>query len=151
MTPLRQSDPSLLLPSVWQRVEVAMSLCRARGYHPVLWETLRSLPRALYLAAKGTGSVKSMHRYGAAADVICRYHAWGCKAHGCRFYQAWGESAEQAGLWWGGRWKSRKDAPHAQAAPPIESIQALVRGMPWDERDAFVASCMRGEAPWKSR
>lgn len=141
----RLSDPGLLLPSVQERLDWALRLVRADGFHPLVFETRRSKSRAADLARRGTGSADSMHIYGAAVDVVCAYHLWNCRHHGCGFFPALGRAAEDVGMVWGGRWKSRPDSPHIQAVPV--RLQARFRALPEAERDAFAAACMRGEEP----
>ena len=137
---MRLSDTALLVPAFWERLESALRALKGQGYHPLVWETLRSRARAEQLAAKGTGVADSMHLYGVAADVICGVHQWDCRRHHCGFFEAFGAAAEDAGLTWGGRWR-RVDLPHVQAVPV--RLQTALRRLPEGERDAFVRKALR--------
>lgn len=136
MSRYKADDVELLLPSF---VPVAKRLLQAlseRGFDPVSRDTLRTTEEALRNARKGTGIVDSIHCHGAAMDVICGEHGWDCHAHGCEFYAALGEIAEDLGLTWGGRWK-RRDLPHVQAIPVRD--QNALRALPtWEQKDEFI-------------
>lgn len=93
------------------------------GYEMVLVEGYRSPARQDQLAARGqhvtraTGG-RSWHQYGLAADsafmregklVISEKDPWAMRG-----YQLYGQVAREAGLVWGGDWKSIKDLMHVE-------------------------------------
>lgn len=93
------------------------------GYEMVLVEGYRSAARQNQLAARGqhvtraTGG-RSWHQYGLAADsafmrdgklVITERDPWAMRG-----YQLYGQVAREAGLVWGGDWKSIKDLMHVE-------------------------------------
>lgn len=144
MSHYKADDVDLLLPSFRPLARKLLVALKERGFNPVPRDTLRTKGEAAALAAKGTGVPDSMHCYGAAMDVICGEHGWGCQEHGCEFYAALGEIAESLGLTWGGRWR-RRDLPHVQCVRVIE--QETLRSFATEvERDAYVRSraYMRG-------
>jgi hypothetical protein len=131
-TPRRDDSMSSLLPSFRHAVEVLCARMRARGYDPLVWETGRSAAREAALDSKGAGSSGvSMHRYGAAVDIVSKSRMWDWP----EFYVELCEQAERLGLTSGHRWK-RVDSTHVQALPA--SQQALFRKLKPEQRDAFV-------------
>ena len=88
-------------------------------HEPLVWETLRTQERGDWLKARGRSKNgnRSMHTLGAAVDVICMRHRWACSKHDCDFFAALGAAAKNAGLYWGGDWRSFVDKPHVQAVP----------------------------------
>lgn len=142
MSHYRPDNVDLLLPSFRPVARALLKALTERGFDPVPRDTLRTAAEAAANAAKGTGITDSMHCYGAAMDVICGEHGWGCHEHGCEFYGALGEVAEALGLVWGGRWR-RRDLPHVQCVRVGE--QAALRALSSQvERDAFVSDRLRG-------
>ncbi|MBP6797311.1 MAG: M15 family metallopeptidase [Luteimonas sp.] len=93
------------------------------GYEMVLVEGYRSPERQNRLAAQGqhvtrASGGRSWHQYGLAADsaflrdgklVISERDPWAMRG-----YQLYGEAARQAGLVWGGDWRSIKDLMHVE-------------------------------------
>lgn len=142
----RSSDTSLLVPAFKERLDRALIALVGQGYHPVVWETLRSKERAQDLVRRGKSKAKgglSMHCYGVAADVVCRDHKWDChKAH-CGFFEALGVNAEDEGLTWGGRWPKLVDLPHVQL-PPMH-LQDMVRACKPDELEALCRRILNKE------
>lgn len=93
------------------------------GYEMVLLEGYRSPARQEELAALG-GNVtrakafESWHQYGLAADsafrragrvVVSEKDAWAARG-----YELFGQVAAEAGLTWGGSWKSIRDLGHVE-------------------------------------
>jgi hypothetical protein len=124
---VRINDPSYLLQAFEPKVFAVLGLLREWDAVPRLHETLRTPARSQQLRRRGTSRVRglSMHCYGAAADIICDKHLWGCRKQHCDFYQLLGRAAKQVGVWWGGdmfpvnRWTKKRfiDLPHIQAVP----------------------------------
>ncbi len=115
-----------------QAVEVLCRRMKRRGFDPLVWETGRSEAREAALDAKGAGSKGiSMHRYGAAADILSKSRMWDWP----EFYVALCEEAEKIGLTSGHRWK-RVDSVHVQALPVPQ--QAVFRKLKPEDRDAFI-------------
>lgn len=112
----RSDDIEQLLPTWREKVRELMLRLGELGFKPVLFDGLRTLEEAKRNAAKGVGIVKSIHCYGAAADLICDQHGWSCQAARCRFYDVLGREAEALGMVWGARF-SRADMPHVQGIP----------------------------------
>ncbi|MCW5582097.1 MAG: M15 family metallopeptidase, partial [Luteimonas sp.] len=93
------------------------------GYEMVLVEGYRSAERQDRLAARGphvtrAGGGRSWHQYGLAADsaflrdgklVISERDPWAMRG-----YRLYGEAARQAGLVWGGDWRSIQDLMHVE-------------------------------------
>ena len=137
----KADDIKLLLPTMQVHVQELLIRMGELGFVPVLFSGLRTPEEALKNAAKGTGIVDSMHLYGAAADVICSAHGWGCHKEGCKFYDVLGEEAEKLGFVWGGRF-SRGDFPHVQGLPVSWQSQMRVLGKAPEtaaKRDALAA------------
>jgi peptidoglycan LD-endopeptidase CwlK len=97
------------------------------GYEMVLIEGYRSPERQNQLAAKGAHVTRatagrSWHQHGLAADcaflrngkiVISERDPWAMRG-----YQLYGQVSKQAGLVWGGDWKSIKDLMHVELRRP---------------------------------
>jgi hypothetical protein len=132
----KADDVDLLLPSFQPVVRELLRRLTMLGYEPVPRDTLRTPEEALGNAAKGTGIIDSVHCHGAAVDIICGAHGWGCRAEGCDFYNVLGREARDRGLVWGGDWR-RLDLPHCQAITVREQAQ-LRACATWEEKDAFV-------------
>lgn len=91
---------------------------QARGFRPLVWETLRDDARANILAADGSGKKLSMHRLGQAADIIDAVDHWEAAPE---FWEALHDEALKLGLT---RIRKRDvkgnlvwDLPHVQAMP----------------------------------
>lgn len=142
MSHYASASVDLLLPSFRPVARRLLEALKERGFDPVARSTLRTAAEAAANAARGTGIMDSMHCYGAAMDVICGEHGWGCSKAGCEFYAALGEVAEALGLVWGGRWRKR-DLPHVQCVRVADqnALRALTSQV---ERDAFVQDKLRG-------
>jgi len=107
-------DMARLLPGFREQVELVLADMRGAGFDPYVFETARSPERAAILAARGTGSLHSMHIYGAAADVIDAKLLWSARA---AFWTSLTAFAEARGLTCGSRFKHLHDLPHIQAIP----------------------------------
>ena len=120
-------DWTLLDAGFRQRLLVAYRLMREQhGFDMVLLEGYRSAQRQAELAAMGAhvthaGPGQSYHQRGLAADsaflidghvVISERDPRIAGA-----YELFGRVAEQAGLVWGGRWRSLKDLGHVELRP----------------------------------
>lgn len=131
------TDISDLLPSFQTRAQALLDHLEAIGYPAMVRQTRRTPAQAAANVARGTGIADSMHLYGAAMDVVCKFHLWDCHLHGCKFFEMLGDETERLGLVWGGRWR-RHDLPHVQCLKV--SDQAAFRLLKTDEaRDAFVS------------
>ena len=111
--PLRKGisrEPTRLLPGFARKLDRVFKRMRARGFDPILWEGWRTNERALRLANKGSGIVRSMHTLGAAVDIVDRRHLWDASP---AFWKALGEETAREGLVWGGHWR-KADKPHVQ-------------------------------------
>lgn len=154
------ADPiglSGLLPTFRKRVEQVLAAMIARGFHPVLKDTLRTPAEAKKYALSGKGIDNSMHLYGAAADVICAEHGWDCqkvdpktkkKLYDCRFFIVLGEEVAKTRSNWGGTWRTKRDYPHFQGLEPTARRQNEMRALGQDEsslaaRDKLVQAYYR--------
>ena len=103
-----------LTPEFRQRLLIVYRIMREEhGYEMALLEGYRSPERQNALAAMGTGvtnakAFQSYHQFGLAADsafyrdgklVISEKDPWALRG-----YALYGQTAEKAGLTWGGRW-----------------------------------------------
>jgi peptidoglycan L-alanyl-D-glutamate endopeptidase CwlK len=127
-------DPSLLLPAFAAKLAELFRRLRALGFDPLLYEGYRTPERAMMLAEKGSGTIDTLHTYGAAADIVSQSKLWDHP----QFFQALGREAEALGMTWGGRFKSRVDMPHVQAVSAID--EGRLRALAPSQRNAFVAS-----------
>jgi peptidoglycan L-alanyl-D-glutamate endopeptidase CwlK len=133
-------DLGELTPCFRQRAELLLERLARRGYRVQVWETLRTQARVNLLAARGTGSKRSVHRWGAALDIVEEDKTpWVANQPG--LWEAIGEEAERLGLVWGGRFSTRSDRPHVQALDTLYDRQ-LAR-VPAEQRDAWVRERMR--------
>jgi hypothetical protein len=109
-------DLGLLVPQLQQRVIAMVATLEAAGYAPRVWETYRTVRRCEMLKARGSSQsgTRSLHRFGAACDIVCARHLWGCGKAGCDYFVAQGVAARASGLYWGGDWRSFVDRPHVQ-------------------------------------
>lgn len=108
------------LRSTLERIALQM---KGEGYDLRLMEGYRSEQRqaALLASQKGVTQVgpgSSCHNNGWAADMVIYKRgrpSWDLTDEQVRQgYQRFGELAQQAGLRWGGAWKSFKDMPHVE-------------------------------------
>lgn len=119
---------SQLDPEFTQRMLAVFQVMKVEyGYEMVLIEGYRSPQRQNQLAAKGSHVTlatagRSWHQYGLAADcaflrngkiVISERDPWAMRG-----YQLYGQVAKQAGMVWGGDWKSIKDLMHVELRRP---------------------------------
>lgn len=140
-TPIDRS-PDSLLPSFRKKVEELIVRMEARGYQCRVWETGRDAKRARWLQRRGKSKsgVKSLHCYGAAADIIHVTDLWSNRG----FFRALGEEAQALGLTWGGDWDDDPSTPNRFYDGPHVQCVALrqqdeFRALPAEERDAYVA------------
>ncbi|MCA0394764.1 MAG: M15 family metallopeptidase [Proteobacteria bacterium] len=111
-------------PEFTQRLlAVYRVMLEEHGYEMVLVEGYRSPERQDRLAARGqhvtrASGGRSWHQYGLAADsafmrdgalVISERDPWAMRG-----YQLYGEAARQAGMVWGGDWRSIQDLMHVE-------------------------------------
>lgn len=111
-------------PDFQQRVLAIYRVMReVHGYEMVLVEGYRSPERQAALAAKGgsvtrAGAGQSCHQYGLAVDSALYRDGklqWDMEdAWTRRGYFLYGELAVEAGLEWGGNWRSIKDYVHLE-------------------------------------
>ncbi len=128
-------DPQNLLKPFAKKLNVLFRRMRARGFQPMLWEGRRSVERAAQLAKQGTGTKRSMHALGAAADIVDGSTGNPWKAS-LGFWTALGQETRKLGLTWGGDW-AKRDFPHVQALAVNQ--QAAFRRMTPGQRASFVA------------
>ncbi|NHC04898.1 M15 family metallopeptidase [Acinetobacter sp. 187] len=114
-------------PSYKQRLLMVFKLMKERhGYEMVLLEGYRSPERQNRLSGNTATTLakayQSYHQFGLAADVafkrngkvvISERDPWAWKG-----YQLYGETAEQVGLTWGGRWTRIHDYGHTEFRMP---------------------------------
>ena len=113
-----------IAPDFQQRVLAIYRVMREEhGYEMVLVEGFRSPERQAELAAKGgavtlAGAGQSCHQYGLAVDSALYRDGklqWDMEdAWTRRGYFLYGELAVEAGLEWGGNWRSIKDYVHLE-------------------------------------
>lgn len=113
-----------IAPDFQQRVLAIYRVMREEhGYEMVLVEGFRSPERQAALAAKGgavtlAGAGQSCHQYGLAVDSALYRDGklqWDMEdAWTRRGYFLYGELAVEAGLEWGGNWRSIKDYVHLE-------------------------------------
>lgn len=120
-----------LAPKFREWVEALIIDLEAKGFDPMIAESLRTHERQQYLYGfgraynDGRGVVthsqaghSSWHFYGLAVDVISRSKQWDAPPE---FWSALGSSAKTNGLTWGGDWQTFADKPHVQFGPPMPS------------------------------
>lgn len=108
---------------------------RQHGYEMVLVEGYRSPERQAELMSGGkatrAGAWQSCHQYGLAIDAAPIRDGklqWDMGDEWTRKgYMLYGELAGQAGLEWGGNWRSIKDYVHVEAAAACRSARAAKR------------------------
>lgn len=134
----KEDDIELLLEAFRPYVYRLRALLIADGFDPCVRDTVRTFAEAERNALRGTGSAKSIHCDGAAADFICQKHGWDCLKFGCRFFERVGFHAKRLGLIWGGDW-TKKDFPHVQCVPATRLAQGKLRALKtWAEKNEYV-------------
>lgn len=113
-----------LNPEFRQRLLAVFKIMQEKyGYHMVMIEGYRTPERQNYLANQGghitnARAGQSYHQYGLAADsafyrngklIISEKDPWAMRG-----YKLYGETAREAGLVWGGSWKTIKDLGHVE-------------------------------------
>ena len=96
---------------------------RTQAEQILLWKQGRETPGPVVTHADGIGTL-SLHQRGRAADCafldVDGQPSWS-ETHPWRLY---GETAEQHGLVWGGRWPApTTDRPHVQLPPDDPSVR----------------------------
>ncbi|UHQ21449.1 M15 family metallopeptidase [Lysobacter sp. 5GHs7-4] len=110
-------------PAFQQRVLAIYAVMKQRGYEMALVEGYRSPARQAELSAAGKATRakagQSCHQYGLAVDSAILKAGklqWNMNDPWVKDgYFLYGELAEQAGLTWGGNWRSIKDYVHVEA------------------------------------
>lgn len=133
-------DLDALVPSFRAKVVRVLARMKARGYDVQVWETYRSPARIALLAARGTGSPRSMHEFGVAVDIVeADKTPWVANKPG--LWTALCEEYEREGITAGARFRTRKDYPHGQGVKVAQQnavraargdaakIDAIVRGV----------------------
>lgn len=108
---------------------------RQHGYEMVLIEGYRSPERQAELMAGGkatrAGAWQSCHQYGLGLDSAPIRNGklqWDMNDEWTRRgYYLYGELAEQAGLEWGGNWRSIKDYVHVEMTERCKAARAIKR------------------------
>ena len=138
--PPRQSSLAVVAPAFRVKVERVCAALMAKGYDPLVFETLRTKERSDWLYGfgrdydDGRGVVThiapdqhSWHFYGLAADIISASRGWNAAD---AFWTDLPLAAEAEGLASGARWASQ-DKPHVQwwvegmHTSPSEHAEAL--------------------------
>jgi len=135
-------DPANLLPAFADKLELLFFELKKQGFDPVLNEGYRSPERGARLKSLGysqTGD-KSIHVYGAAADVLSGAGGWQGSED---FWEAMGPLAESLGLVWGGRW-SFFDPAHIQGVSVSEQSRLRSTSEPDDLARASMAGRVTG-------
>lgn len=123
-------------PDLQQRVLAIYEVMRRQyGYEMVLIEGYRSPQRQAELMAGGkatrAGAWQSCHQYGLGVDSAPMRDGklqWDMNdAWTKRGYFLYGELAEQAGLEWGGNWRSIKDYVHVEMTGRCRAARAAKR------------------------
>ncbi|MFD0739562.1 M15 family metallopeptidase [Lysobacter koreensis] len=120
-----------------QRVLAVYQVMREQyGYEMVLVEGYRSPQRQAELARKGRGTTRagagqSCHQYGLAVDSAPLRDGklqWDMQDPWTRRgYFLYGELAQQAGLEWGGAWRSLKDYVHLESKHACRAARRAAR------------------------
>lgn len=139
--PSRIADLSGCAPAFASAVQALLERMTARGFAPMLYETLRTDDRQAWLYGfgrqydDGRGVVthaatadNGWHKFGLAADIISTKSGWDSSA----FFDALQEEARAGGLTSGSDWQMR-DRPHVQwgtcrPTPPVGVAQLAVSG-----------------------
>ncbi len=127
----------------WERIDARLQqqvlaiyeIMRRHGYQMVLVEGYRSPERQAELMGAGqatrAGAWQSCHQYGLAVDSAPMRDGrlqWDMSDPWTRrAYFLYGELAQQAGLEWGGSWRSIKDYVHVEDAPGCRDARAIRR------------------------
>ena len=101
-----------------KKVAAVLVRLRKKGWEPVVISGRRSIEQQRKIVAAGrSGTMKSRHLCGRAADVMDRRHVWKGPAANpnFKFWTDLGVAARAEGLEWGGDWKRVKDVPHIQS------------------------------------
>ncbi|GHH60668.1 M15 family metallopeptidase [[Pseudomonas] boreopolis] len=123
-------------PALQQRVLAIYEVMRRQyGYEMVLVEGYRSPERQAELMGAGkatrAGAWQSCHQYGLAVDsapIRDGRLQWDMGDEWTRRgYHLYGELARQAGLEWGGDWRSIKDYVHVEMASACRAARAARR------------------------
>lgn len=123
-------------PGLQQRVLAIYEVMRRQyGYQMVLVEGYRSPERQAELMSGGmatrAGAWQSCHQYGLAVDsapIRDGKLQWNMSDDWTRrAYELYGELGRQAGLTWGGDWRSIKDYVHLEASPDCRAARAQRR------------------------
>lgn len=103
--PARQSDISLLVPYVGDRVRRIIARMESRGFDPMVFESLRSQERQAWLYGVGrthskhrrpvTWTLNSKHIVGKAADIVSRRYYWNAPR---AFWRALKQEANREGM-----------------------------------------------------
>lgn len=136
--PKRQDSLAVCAPKFAQAVRVVLEDLKAKGFDPLVYETMRTPERQSWLAGFGvhyddgrglvthaTNVYQSWHAFGTACDIISYSREWDAPSE---FWNALGHAAIARGLAWGGLWHMR-DLPHIQWGGPMRvspSDRALV-------------------------
>lgn len=119
-------------PEFQQRVLAVYQVMRDHGYEMVLVEGYRSPERQAELARKGgtttrAGAGQSCHQYGLAVDsapIRDGKLQWDMRDPWTRRgYLLYGQLAQEAGLEWGGAWRSIKDYVHLEQKTACRSAR----------------------------
>ncbi len=119
-------------PMFSQKILRVLSALAKKGWKPRVAEGLRTIEQQQEKIDLGRSSLKnpqdSKHVQGLAVDIIDSRYGWQGPASDLDF-QFWndlGEAAREAGLIWGGDWKSFKDVAHVEVSND-KSSKGLLR------------------------
>lgn len=112
-------------PRLRPKVKQVISGLKRRGFQPKIFFAWRSLEAQRRIYDRGHSKVLfSFHTAtldgcpnSYAADIVDKRWGWEDPAEQNGFWQALGEEAERAGLYWGGNWRKFKDVAHVQLYP----------------------------------
>lgn len=130
LPPKNLSDDKLskVHPRLAAGAQKIIELARSEGYAIKVSQGLRTfaeqdkLFRQRPVVTRARGG-QSMHNYGLAVDFV--FVVDGKVSWDDKLYRNIGRWATQAGLEWGGNWKSFKDMPHCQL-PDLPSYKVLL-------------------------
>lgn len=153
-----QSRIELLAPVIAMKANDVITIMKADGHDPMLFETGRTRERVHFLFGKGRTAEQclaagvpahfawpdcpdgivtkanrledTVHAYGLAFDVICRRRRWKAVA---AFWESLRLACARVGLFWAGRWPNLPDKPHCQIGawtrgPSVRARQLLKAG-----------------------
>lgn len=119
----RITSLDLLAPAFKQQVDEIFRIMHAAGLDPIVWETLRTSARQLYLFGfgrdydDGRGVVTNvqsaavgLHIYGLAVDIVSKSKMWGAPAI---FWDTLKAASKMVGAYHGSMFK-KADLPHVQ-------------------------------------